>query len=112
MLQLYFHILLLAEKCAKCMVSMARHYCSICRLWDDEEERSIYHCPFCNLCRLGKGLGVDACHCMRCNACMHLSEYDRHKCRDLSACPVCTEYLFDSNQPYRVSRAVMYKVSC
>lgn len=82
---------------------MARHYCSICRLWDDEAERSIYHCPFCNLCRLGKGLGVDACHCMRCNACMHLTEFDRHKCRDLSACPVCTEYLFDSNQPYRVS---------
>lgn len=81
---------------------MARHYCNICRLWDDEEH-PIYHCPFCNLCRIGKGLGVDACHCMRCNACMHLSEYDRHKCRDLSTCPVCTEYLFDSKQPYRVS---------
>ena len=83
---------------------MAQHYCSICRLWDDEEQRAIYHCPFCNLCRVGKGLGVDACHCMRCNACMHLTEFDKHKCRDLSTCPVCTEYLFDSNQPYRVSR--------
>ena len=91
-----------AATCQGCGQRMARHYCSICRLWDDEEQRSIYHCPFCNLCRLGKGLGVDACHCMRCNACMHLSEYDRHKCRDLSTCPVCTEYLFDSKQPYRV----------
>ncbi len=65
----------------------------------------IYHCPYCNLCRRGAGLGLDACHCMQCNCCMHLTEFSRHKCRDLSTCPVCTEYLFDSNQPYRV-RAV------
>ena len=51
-----------------------------------------------------QGLGTDACHCMHCNACMALSEFPRHKCRDLSACPVCTEYLFDSSQPYRVRR--------
>lgn len=62
----------------------------------------IYHCPYCNLCRRGAGLGLDACHCMQCNCCMHLSEFAHHKCRDLSTCPVCTEYLFDSNQPYRV----------
>ena len=33
---------------------------------------------------------------------MHLSEFKAHTCRDLSTCPICTEYLFDSNQPYRV----------
>ena len=81
---------------------MARYYCAICNLWDDQPGRDIYHCPFCNLCRLGKGLGIDACHCMDCNACMHLSEYPTHKCRDLAACPVCTDTLFDSSQPYRV----------
>lgn len=81
---------------------MARYYCGICHLWDDEPARAIYHCPFCNLCRRGRGLGIDACHCMDCNSCMHLSEFARHKCRDLSACPVCTDYLFDSAQPYRV----------
>jgi zinc finger protein-like protein len=62
----------------------------------------IYHCPYCNLCRRGAGLGLDACHCMQCNCCMHLTEFAHHKCRDLSTCPVCTEYLFDSNLPYRV----------
>ena len=82
---------------------MARYFCSICHLYDDEEGRSIYHCPFCNLCRVGRGLGMDACHCMECNACMHLSEFPGHTCRDVSTCPVCTEYLFDSRQPYRVS---------
>ena len=83
---------------------MARYYCAICNLWDDQPGRDIYHCPFCNLCRLGKGLGIDACHCMDCNACMHLAEYPTHKCRDLATCPVCTDTLFDSSQPYRVRR--------
>ncbi|KAK9840584.1 hypothetical protein WJX81_003072 [Elliptochloris bilobata] len=87
--------------CSACGQPMARYYCGICHLWDDEPAHAIYHCPFCNLCRRGRGLGVDACHCMDCNSCMHLSEFARHKCRDLSACPVCTDYLFDSAQPYR-----------
>ncbi|KAJ1398314.1 Zinc finger, CHY-type [Sesbania bispinosa] len=47
---------------------MAKYYCSICKFFDDE--RTVYHCPFCNLCRLGKGLGVDFFHCMQ----LHLSE--------------------------------------
>uniref|UniRef100_A0A0D2ZQH8 CTCHY-type domain-containing protein n=1 Tax=Brassica oleracea var. oleracea TaxID=109376 RepID=A0A0D2ZQH8_BRAOL len=41
---------------------MAKHYCSICKLFDDE--RAVYHCPFCNLCRVGEGLGIDYFHCM------------------------------------------------
>jgi len=93
-----------AAACRSCGQAMARYYCGICHLWDDEPARAIYHCPFCNLCRRGRGLGVDACHCMDCNSCMHLDEFARHKCRDLSACPVCTDYLFDSAQPYRARR--------
>ncbi|THG03241.1 hypothetical protein TEA_024179 [Camellia sinensis var. sinensis] len=49
-------------------LSMAKYYCRICKLFDDE--RDIYHCPYCNLCRVGKGLGIDYFHCMNCNACM------------------------------------------
>ncbi len=30
---------------------MARYYCNICHLFDDEPGRDIYHCPFCNFCR-------------------------------------------------------------
>ena len=30
--------------------------------WDDAEDA--YHCPFCNVCRRGKGLGKDFFHCM------------------------------------------------
>lgn len=92
-----------AAECRACHIRMARYHCSICQLFDDEPGRDIYHCPFCNLCRLGKGLGRDVRHCMQCNCCMDLAEFKQHKCRDLSTCPVCTEYLFDSNSPYRVS---------
>ncbi|EIE21877.1 putative zinc finger protein, partial [Coccomyxa subellipsoidea C-169] len=92
---------LLPWSCSGCGAAMARYYCDICHLWDDQPGRSIYHCPFCNLCRVGEGLGVDACHCMDCNTCMHLSEFATHKCRGLSSCPVCTEPLFESSQPYR-----------
>ena len=92
-----------AAECRACHAGMARYHCSICQLFDDEPGRDIYHCPFCNLCRLGKGLGRDVRHCMQCNCCMDLAEFKQHKCRDLSTCPVCTEYLFDSNSPYRVS---------
>lgn len=51
-----------AQLCSGCGESMARYYCSICHLWDDEPGRDIYHCPFCNVCRRGKGLGVDFFH--------------------------------------------------
>ncbi|DBB01633.1 hypothetical protein WJX77_010630 [Trebouxia sp. C0004] len=90
-----------AAECRACHAGMARYHCSICQLFDNEPGRDIYHCPFCNLCRLGKGLGRDVRHCMQCNCCMDLAEFKQHKCRDLSTCPVCTEYLFDSNSPYR-----------
>lgn len=88
-----------AESCSSCGVQQARYYCAICKLWEDE--RSIYHCQYCNLCRVGSGLGVDSFHCMRCNSCIYIKN-SSHVCRDVASCPVCTEHLFDSCQPYRV----------
>ncbi|KAK1390014.1 Zinc finger protein BRUTUS [Heracleum sosnowskyi] len=35
-------------------LSMARYYCSYCKFFDDE--RTVYHCPSCNLCRLERKL--------------------------------------------------------
>ncbi|KAL3731454.1 hypothetical protein ACJRO7_028346 [Eucalyptus globulus] len=78
-------------------LSMAKHYCSICKFFDDE--RNIYHCPFCNLCRLGKGLGVDVFHCMTCNCCLGMKLVD-HKCREKGLetnCPICCDFLFTSS---------------
>jgi len=65
--------------------------------------REIYHCPYCNLCRVGKGLGVDYFHCMNCNACMSRSLMI-HTCREKSLeenCPICHEYIFTSCSPVK-----------
>ena len=91
-----------AEECRECGARMAAYYCDICHLWDDNPEHAIYHCPYCNLCRQGLGLGLDSCHCMQCNTCMHLSDFSAHKCRNLNPCPICQESLNESTKPYRV----------
>ena len=65
--------------------------------------REIYHCPYCNLCRVGKGLGLDYFHCMNCNACMSRS-LTMHICREKSLednCPICHEYIFTSCSPVK-----------
>lgn len=80
---------------------MARYHCKICKLFDDE--RKIYHCPYCNLCRVGKGLGIDYFHCMNCNACMSTS-LSVHICREkcfMDNCPICHEYIFTSSSPVK-----------
>ncbi|KAF8080516.1 hypothetical protein N665_0937s0018 [Sinapis alba] len=59
---------------------------------------SIYHCPYCNLCRVGEGLGIDYFHCMKCNACMSCS-LTEHVCGEnwLEVdCPICHGYIFTS----------------
>jgi len=60
-----------AGACRRCDASMAKYFCSVCNFWDDAED--VYHCPFCNLCRRGKGLGKDFFHCMQCNSCVSLT---------------------------------------
>ncbi|KAF2592079.1 hypothetical protein F2Q70_00045072 [Brassica cretica] len=81
---------------ASCKASMGEYFCKICKIFDDE--RSIYHCPYCNLCRVGEGLGIDYFHCLKCNACLSCSLKD-HVCREnwLEVdCPICHEYIFTS----------------
>ena len=52
-----------AEYCIKCSQLSAAYYCDICKLWDNDTEHRIYHCPDCGICRIGQGLGKDYVHC-------------------------------------------------
>lgn len=52
-----------SEECALCSERGAWYYCDVCKLWDDDPEKSIYHCNECGICRVGKGLGKDFFHC-------------------------------------------------
>ena len=65
--------------------------------------RAVYHCPFCNLCRVGEGLGIDYFHCMTCNCCLGMKLVN-HKCLEKSLetnCPICCEFLFTSSEAVR-----------
>ena len=93
----------IAQTCSGCKTELAKYYCSICHLLDDDPDKDIYHCPFCNFCRRGKGLGKDSFHCMACNCCMSL-ELRKHDCSDNAlsgTCPVCSERLFESSTPVK-----------
>ena len=93
----------IAQTCSGCKAEVAKYYCSICHLLDDDPNKDIYHCPFCNFCRRGKGLGKDSFHCMACNCCMSL-ELRKHDCSDNAlsgTCPVCSERLFESSTPVK-----------
>lgn len=58
------------EYCAECGTLTACYYCDICKLWDDNSTKKIYHCVDCGICRKGEGLGKDYVHCkVRHNGC-------------------------------------------
>ncbi|KAF4367970.1 hypothetical protein F8388_002581 [Cannabis sativa] len=97
---------------------MAKYYCNICKLFDDERE--IYHCPFCNICRVGRGLGVGYFHCMSCNCCLSIRLLD-HECKEKcleTSCPVCDKFLFTSTTAVRALpcghyiHSACFKVAC
>jgi hypothetical protein len=51
------------DYCTNCQTEAACYYCAICKLWDNNSKKSIYHCPDCGICRRGAGLGKDFYHC-------------------------------------------------
>lgn len=52
-----------AWNCRHCDEQTAQYYCDICKLWDNDSKKSIYHCYDCGICRIGQGLGKDFFHC-------------------------------------------------
>jgi uncharacterized CHY-type Zn-finger protein len=51
------------EFCVQCGERAAWYYCDVCKLWDNDARKSIYHCNDCGICRKGQGLGKDYFHC-------------------------------------------------
>lgn len=88
-----------AQNCRECKQVLARYYCDLCKLWDDDPNKASYHCDKCGLCRSGRGLGDDYFHCDTCNVCLSINMKDNHRCIERSLdndCPICGEYLFTS----------------
>ncbi len=88
-----------ANEC--CGARAANYYCAICHLWEDDPNRSIYHCADCGICRVGRGLGRDFFHCKTCGLCMNISLQGSHRCIEKSTqacCPICAEWMFESTE--------------
>ena len=89
-----------SQTCSFCGAQSACYYCSVCKLWNNDPGKSIYHCDDCGICRLGKGLGKDFFHCPTCAVCMSIGAQSTHRCIERSTkcdCPICGEYLFTSS---------------
>ncbi|KAF4538964.1 Zinc finger RING-type protein [Lasiodiplodia theobromae] len=89
-----------AEFCRSCQVRTAWYYCDICKLWDNDSAKSIYHCPDCGICRRGEGLGKDFIHCKKCNVCISIKFAEDHRCIERATdadCPICKDYMFTSS---------------
>lgn len=52
-----------SQWCRQCGEQAAQYYCSVCKLWDNDSKKNIYHCGDCGICRIGQGLGKDFFHC-------------------------------------------------
>lgn len=52
-----------AHFCEHCGELAAQYFCEVCKLWDNDSKKSIYHCTDCGICRIGQGLGKDFFHC-------------------------------------------------
>ncbi|KUJ18090.1 zf-CHY-domain-containing protein [Mollisia scopiformis] len=90
------------EFCVGCGERAAWYYCGTCKLWDNDANKSIYHCNDCGICRKGRGLGKDFFHCKICGTCISIAVEKSHKCIERVAesdCPICGEYMHTSPSP-------------
>ena len=90
-----------AEVCANCLEWTAYYYCAICKLWDNDNNKRIYHCDDCGICRLGEGLGKDFVHCKKCRVCISISTSAAHPCVEGATegdCPLCLDEMFASRE--------------
>jgi uncharacterized CHY-type Zn-finger protein len=90
-----------SQTCNMCGNQAACYYCAVCKLWNNDPEKAIYHCDDCGICRLGQGLGKDFFHCKTCVVCMSIAAESTHRCIEQSTkcdCPICGEYLFTSSK--------------
>ncbi|CRL19923.1 Zinc finger, CHY-type [Penicillium camemberti] len=96
-----------AQNCRQCSEQTAQYYCEICKLWDNDSKKSIYHCSDCGICRIGQGLGKDFFHCQTCSVCLPMCIENTHRCIERSTqcdCPICGDYMFTSPDTVVVMR--------
>lgn len=102
--QLCFILQPSARQCINCEAIMGSYFCSECNLWDDDgEEKQIFHCDRCGICRMGGR--ENYFHCDTCGTCYPNEIRDTHTCVENAMhqnCPVCIQDLFKSTLPVTI----------
>ncbi|CAI2378624.1 unnamed protein product [Moneuplotes crassus] len=83
------------QTCENCGIEFAKYFCPKCNLYDEEgEEKELYHCDDCKICR--QGGGDNSYHCQGCDICLPISMRDEHQCTNFRnvQCPICFEDFF------------------
>ncbi|XP_075508152.1 E3 ubiquitin-protein ligase MIEL1 [Primulina tabacum] len=86
-----------ARVCTNCGVNMGEYFCEVCKFFDDDIDKGLFHCDDCGICRIGGR--ENFFHCNKCGSCYSVSLRNNHLCVENSMrhhCPICYEYLFDS----------------
>lgn len=87
------------QECIYCHIIFGKYYCKKCGLFDNADNKDIFHCDKCGICRLGKS--DNYYHCDICNCCYSNSIKNTHKCIPNSThndCCICLEYMFYSRE--------------
>lgn len=96
--------------CITCSQEFGKYFCRICRLYENNLNKNIYHCEGCKICRIGPK--ENFFHCYGCGACLAISQQNSHKCLlDVTKqdCPICLENLFysrETSQPLKCGHFV------
>jgi len=85
-----------SSQCEECGTVFGQYFCAVCKFFDNDTNKKIYHCDKCGICRIG--VKEDYLHCDKCGGCW-LKIEEEHKCLENSLkhdCPVCLQDLFTS----------------
>jgi hypothetical protein len=58
--------------------SLGSYFCGTCKFYDNDPEKAIFHCEFCQVCKLGKK--SESFHCHACGRCFSKAVMATHPC--------------------------------
>ncbi len=93
------------QNCEDCGHLFGQYFCPICKFFDDDLSKGVFHCDGCGICRVGGR--ENFFHCSACGCCYAVQLRSNHKCIAGAMhhnCPVCLENLFHSTSQVRVLR--------
>ena len=96
------------ECCVECGERTAWYYCGVCKLWDNDPNKSIYHCNDCGICRKGRGLGKDFFHCKVCHLLTlkeAMANYENRLAVRACPCPLNILINASSESPTAIARS-------